>query len=609
MFTGSMIEVLTTFDQRLSGLEAVMRPTQIRTLAFRRAFRNIDQTLTSADSILGKFDICRQVEPKILAGSLDDKEGFFWAVDQLQDVIQFFSQRKNFKSSESALHHARSLLSKAVGKMEDEFRSLFNTHSKIPEADKLLSALPEPTHRASSSCADVMTESQNKAAHTHGSQGAEKQINPPVLVTASVVPQLNALVQKMASAGYSQQIVKVYRDIRSAAFDQALRKLGADKLSKEDVLRLPVEALEPKVCSWMQCVKVVVKMLFVAEQRLCMQVFHAVDMPKEKILREVVEPSMPMLLTFGESVTKCKRVVDSLFLLLEMYETIQELFPEICGMFRGEMSVGVPNAFLTLRKRVGQAAKETFNEFEDAVEKDNKPVASMDGTVHQYTSWVINYIKLLLDYQDTLKDLFGDGDPSKATYLGEATSRIMTALQANLDAKSKHFKDPALTHIFLMNNIHYIVVSVRRSDAKELLGDDWVQRLRRIVQRHQATYQRTAWTKVLSYLSGITSESQGNVSRSMLKERFKNFNSTFELLHATQSQWIIPDGELREAVRLAIAEILVPAYRSFLKRYGVSLQNGKNPHKYIKYYPETLEQMLGDLFEGKAKDYSQPTRR
>lgn len=38
----------------------------------------------------------------------------------------------------------------------------------------------------------------------------------------------------------------------------------------------------------------------------------------------------------------------------------------------------------------------------------------------------------------------------------------MQALQTNLDGKSKQYKDPALTHLFLMNNIHYMVRSVRR---------------------------------------------------------------------------------------------------------------------------------------------------
>ena len=48
--------------------------------------------------------------------------------------------------------------------------------------------------------------------------------------------------------------------------------------------------------------------------------------------------------------------------------------------------------------------------------------------------------------------------------LASLTTRIMQALQSNLDGKSKQYKDPALTQLFLMNNMHYIVRSVRRYD-------------------------------------------------------------------------------------------------------------------------------------------------
>lgn len=42
----------------------------------------------------------------------------------------------------------------------------------------------------------------------------------------------------------------------------------------------------------------------------------------------------------------------------------------------------------------------------------------------------------------------------------------------------------------------------------------------------------------------------------------------FEELHQKQSQWTVPDTELRESLRLAVAEVLLPAYRSFIKRFG-----------------------------------------
>ncbi|KAF7812125.1 exocyst complex component EXO70A1-like [Senna tora] len=57
-------------------------------------------------------------------------------------------------------------------------------------------------------------------------------------------------------------------------------------------------------------------------------------------------------------------------------------------------------------------------------------------------------------------------------------------------------------------------------------------------------------------------------SRAIVKDRFKTFNIMFEELHQKQSQWTVPDTELRESLRLAVAEVLLPAYQSFMKRFG-----------------------------------------
>lgn len=62
--------------------------------------------------------------------------------------------------------------------------------------------------------------------------------------------------------------------------------------------------------------------------------------------------------------------------------------------------------------------------------------------------------------------------------------------------------------------------------------------------------------------------STAGVSRAMVKDRFKTFNILFEEIHQRQSQWTVPDSELRESLRLAVAEVLLPAYRSFIRRFG-----------------------------------------
>ncbi|CAI7876179.1 unnamed protein product, partial [Closterium sp. NIES-54] len=61
-----------------------------------------------------------------------------------------------------------------------------------------------------------------------------------------------------------------------------------------------------------------------------------------------------------------------------------------------------------------------------------------------------------ISYQVTMQELFG-----RENLFGEATIRIFAALHANLERKSKLYRDPALTQLFLMNNVHYIVHAVR----------------------------------------------------------------------------------------------------------------------------------------------------
>ncbi|KAG8044008.1 hypothetical protein GUJ93_ZPchr0458g22809 [Zizania palustris] len=157
---------------------------------------------------------------------------------------------------------------------------------------------------------------------------------------------------------------------------------------------------------------------------------------------------------------------------------------------------------------------------------------------------------------------------------------IMQALQNNLDAKAKQYKDPALMHIFLMNNIHYREICPQIK-AKDLLGDDVDSKASENCTTNANQYKRIAWSKVLQFLSGQGLTSSGGsgqvgseggnssgASRAAVKERFRSFNVLFEEIYQ-KCGWSVPDTELRESLRLAVAEILLPAYRSFLKRFGL----------------------------------------
>ncbi|KAM1079164.1 hypothetical protein ACFX2H_013841 [Malus domestica] len=600
--TDNMVSILGSFDHRLSALETAMRPTQIRTHSIRRAHENIDKTLKAVEVILGQFDLTRKAEAKILRGPHEDLESYLEAIDQLRSIIHFFSSHKNVKSSDGVLHHANNLLSKAISKLEDEFRQLLTNYSKPVEPDRLFDCLPDSLRPDSAG--------QKNEASGKGSDHPNKSLKPVIytpltLIPPRVLPLLHDLAQQMVLAGHQQQLFRTYRDTRGSVLEQSLRKLGVERLTKDDVQKMQWEVLEAKIGNWIHYMRIAVKLLFTGEKKICDQIFEGAESLKDPCFAEVTANSVAVLLSFGEAIARSKRSPEKLFVLLDMYEIMRELQSEIEFLFGSKACMEMRESALSLTKRLAQTAQETFGDFEEAVEKDATKTAVLDGTVHPLTSYVINYVKFLFDYQSTLKQLFQEFDGEPESQLTNVTTRIMQALQNNLDGKSKQYKDPALTQLFLMNNIHYIVRSVRRSEAKDLLGDDWVQIHRRIVQQHANQYKRVSWAKILQCLTvqGSGNPSGGDsssLSRAMVKDRFKTFNVQFEELHQRQSQWTVPDSELRESLRLAVAEVLLPAYRSFIKRFGPMIENGKNPGKYIKLRPETIESMLNEFFESKT---------
>lgn len=615
----SIVSILGSFDHRLSALETAMRPTQIRTHSIRRAHENIDKTLKAAEVILAQFDLYRQAEGKVLRGPQEDLESYLESIDQLRSNIRFFSSNKSFKSNDGVVNHANNLLAKAISKLEEEFKQLLSSYSKPVEPDRLFDGLPNSL-RPSSGSPGNQADSSIKALYNNHSEHQNSNLEtavytPPTLIPPRVLPLLHDLAQQMVQAGHQQQLLKIYRDTRSSVFEESLRKLGVEKLSKDDVQKMQWEVLEAKIGNWIHFMRIAVKLLFAGERKVCDQIFQGFDSLSDQCFAEVTASSVSVLLSFGEAIARSKRSPEKLFVLLDMYEIMRELHSEIETIFKGKACTEIRESALGLTKRLAQTAQETFGDFEEAVEKDATKTAVSDGTVHPLTSYVINYVKFLFDYQSTLKQLFQEFENEKETtsQLASVTMRIMQALQTNLDGKSKQYKDPALTHLFLMNNIHYMVRSVRRSEAKDLLGDDWVQRHRRIVQQHANQYKRNAWAKILQCLTiqALTSSGGGStvgtdggnssgVSRAMVKDRFKTFNMQFEELHQKQSQWTVPDTELRESLRLAVAEVLLPAYRNFIKRFGPLVESGKNPQKYIRFTAEDLERMLGEFFEGRT---------
>ncbi|KAJ7298708.1 hypothetical protein O6H91_Y478400 [Diphasiastrum complanatum] len=585
--------------------------------------------------------------PQIMIWDEHPQEGerYLKAVDEVQSMLESMS----VSESGVSVDRAQNLLQLGMARLEVEFRHVLETNSRSEDPDTLLDylTLSSLVLRSTSNgeepagfiplAAPSFSSNQCEPAEAASSSSDDEDEDVPVaepvtgvtieLLPSTVVSDLHEIAQRMVLSGYKRECYQVYGSVRKAALEGSLQGLGVEKLSIDEVQKMTREVLEGRIKEWIQAVKVGLKVLFASERQLCEVVFQDLDVVGDTLFADVARGSMMQLLNFGEAIAISQRSPERLFKILDMYETLRDLLPETCIIFSGEAFAGVRDKALEVVLRLGEAARGTFVEFENAIYRDASKIPVPGGAIHPLTKYVMNYIRFLFDYEDTFKQLFGDmkeypklpgddkiimanhiGEDERASEqdnlspLAEKTISITTVLQTNLDGKSKLYKNPALTYLFLMNNLHYIVQKVKDSEVQALIGDDWVRKHSSLVRQHATNYQRSAWKKVLACLRDegirVSGSFSSGVSKVVLKERFKTFNASFEEVYKAQSNWLVPDSRLRLELQISVAEKVLRAYSSFVGRYGNILESEKHPQKYIKYAPEDLEAYLNDLFQG-----------
>lgn len=104
-----------------------------------------------------------------------------------------------------------------------------------------------------------------------------------------------------------------------------------------------------------------------------------------------------------------------------------------------------------------------------------------DGGVMKLCSFVVNYLNYLV--QEFLGPMnkalrsqqsrrSGDGPQEKD--LGQGILLPLQALERQVEARAEELLDPALRHLFLMNNLQYIYTRVDKSRLRDFLDDSWI---------------------------------------------------------------------------------------------------------------------------------------
>lgn len=468
------------------------------------------------------------------------------------------------------------------------------------------------------------------------------------LIPLDAIGDLRSIAERMIAAGYLRECIQVYGSVRKSSVDASFRNLGIEKLSIGDIQRLEWDALENKIRRWIKAAKVCIRTLFASEKRLSEQIFDGLNAYSsssslsgggaccgsspppspcsysEACFLETVKGPAMQLFNFAEAISISRRSPEKLFKILDLHDALAELLADIEVVFESKTAESIRVQAAEILSRLAEAARGILSEFENAVLREPSRVPVPGGTIHPLTRYVMNYISLISDYKQTLFELIVSKPSSSGTrYSGELSVPdfdfseleeerttlalhliwIIVILEFNLEGKSQHYKDTSLAHLFMMNNVHYIVQKIKGSpELREMIGDEYLKKLTGKFRLAATSYQRATWVKVLNCLRDeglhVSGSFSSGVSKSALRERFKSFNAVFEEVHRTQAMWFVPDTQLREELRISIAEKLLPAYRSFLGRFRSHIESGRHPEQYIRYSWEDLDSAVLDLFEG-----------
>ncbi|PRQ16996.1 putative exocyst complex component Exo70, cullin repeat-like-containing domain-containing protein [Rosa chinensis] len=597
-----MLLIFSSFDNRLSNLTSMISDES----------KADDDRFDAAEKVIFRWeanhDAMRSAVP--WEESPNESAEYLLAVDEILGLMEGLSVGSDHEISD----RAENAIQIAMSRLEDEFRHILIRNTVPLDSERLYGSIRRVSLSFASHDGDFAEEFESfgevdrDAGRFHergGSLGDDVCVD---LIHPDAVVELKEIAYRMIRSGYEKECVQVYSSVRRDALDECLVILGVEKLSIEEVQKIEWKLLDEKMKKWIHAVKIGVRVLLFGERRLSDQIFEGTDETREICFNETTKGCIMQLLNFGEAVAIGKRSPEKLFRILDMYDVLADVYPDLEQMVGDEFVLAEAKGVLD---GLGDAARGTFAEFENAVQGEASKKPMLSGEIHPISRYVMNYVRLLVDYSETLNLLLDTGDDELQSLpnddlgiesmspIGRRLLLLINNLESNLGEKSKVYEDGALQCVFMMNNIQYIVQKVKDSELRKLLGDNWVRKRRGQVRQYATGYLRAAWSKALSCLKdeGIGG-STSNASKMALKERFKNFNANFEDLYRTQTAWKVPDAQLREELRISISEKVIPAYRSFMGRFGNQLESGRHAGKYIKYTADDLESYVLDLFEG-----------
>uniref|UniRef100_A0ACD5ZFP7 Uncharacterized protein n=1 Tax=Avena sativa TaxID=4498 RepID=A0ACD5ZFP7_AVESA len=218
------------------------------------------------------------------------------------------------------------------------------------------------------------------------------------------------------------------------------------------------------------------------------------------------------------------------------------------------------------------------------------------GEVHRSVRMLVDCIVSMREAQASSKESAQSHNIEK---LHNLIDDAMDYLKNMIEEKSELCLDPSLRYIFLLNNYNFLAQVVYEPSISldlELLSAVHHQGLELTPEckKQMDSYLEVSWGQVLSCISA--SKISGPLRRWISNSSLAKFHSAFHKTYKAQKFWKVPDPRLRSLLREAITKRVISAYRDYLKEHPADLEKQVSA---VSSDPDVLEEMVGELFEGR----------
>ncbi|CAJ1979399.1 unnamed protein product [Sphenostylis stenocarpa] len=571
----------------------------------------MEENIQTAHSLIIKWDDSN-VTTTLFSGTRQEAKQYLNAVKGLQSAMQYLVAQD---SSSATLVRAQFLMQLAMKTLQKEFYQILSSNRDHldPESVSTRSSID-----FRSSFSDYVSDYDDEITVSED----DFRVSETERVSMLAMEDLKAIADCMIASGYGKECVKVYIIMRKSIVDEALYHLGVEKLSFPQVQKMDWEVIELKIKSWLKAIKVAVGTLFHGERILCDHVFASNSGKRiaESCFAEITRDGALSLFGFPEMVAKYKKTPEKMFKILDLYEAISDRWTQIESIFSFESTSVIRSQAVTSMVKLGEAVRTMLTDFETAIQKDSSKKTVPGGGVHPLTRYVMNYLTFLADYSGVLVDIIPDlpQSPLPETYyrspmreenapvseLSERIAWLILVVLCKLDGKAEHYKDVALSYLFLANNMQYVVLKVRRSNLGLLLGEEWLAKHESKVREYVSKYERVGWSKVFA---SLPENPAAEVTAEQARAYFVRFDAVFHETCRKQSSWAVPDPKLREEIKGSIGSKLVQKYNEFYEKNRVGSKPVRDflPENIGKYLSNILCGNIGD--SGSVSSYSSST--